>query len=103
MLASKKVEFHYSPFSSKYILSSDKIILKAIVAFLYLKRSVMILTFHMMATEAMVLHIDHFQRMATVIVDFQKKVQKKEENKEINNNSESLLCDVLFCLMQIKS
>ena len=102
MLASKKVEFHYSPFSSKYILSSDKIILKAIVAFLYLKRSVMILTFHMMATEAMVLHIDHFQRMATVI-DFQKKVQKKEENKEINNNSESLLCDVLFCLMQIKS
>ena len=96
------VEFQISPFSSKYILSSDKIIPKAIVAFLYLKRSVMILTFHVMATEAMVLHIDHFQRMATVI-DFQKKVQKKEENKEINNNSESLLCDVLFCLMQIKS
>ena len=56
----------------------------------------------MMATEAMVLHIDHFQRMATVI-DFQKKVQKKEEKKEINNNTEYLLCDVLFCLMQIKS
>ena len=49
------VEFQISPFSSKYILSSDKIIPKAIVAFLYLKRSVMILTFLVMATEAMVL------------------------------------------------
>ena len=44
-LALKMVEIQISPFSSNYILSSDKIIPKAIAAFLYLKRSVMILTF----------------------------------------------------------
>ena len=74
------VEFQISPFSSKYILSSDKIIPKAIVAFLYLKRSVMISTFLVMATEAMVLHNDHFQRMVTVI-NFQKE-GGKQGNKQ---------------------
>ena len=55
-----------------------------------------------MATEAMVLHIDHFQRMATVI-NFQKKVRKKEENKEINNNSDSLVCDICFVSCKSKA